>query len=160
MGETVRNLTFLIWAFCAMNSESVAQEGYSVISDEQGAFPTMVYAVSQKPDGEKDGILLEQPESASNPLGDPLTIPNNSAVSDEQPSEEQIEQNSSSTSEQATLSAGRKTLPSKDLGKDFQNTLLEANGMVYDVQAYPVEDLKAIGDSANPQTIYSPNVNP
>ena len=51
-------------------------------------------------------------------------------------------------------------LNSQQLGKDFQNTLMEANGMVYDVQAYPVEDFDAIGDPSNPQTIYSPNVNP
>ena len=37
---------------------------------------------------------------------------------------------------------------------------MEADGMVYDVQAYPTEDLKAIGNSSNPETIYSPNVNP
>ena len=48
---------------------------------------------------------------------------------------------------------------SNDLGRDFQNTLLEANGMVYDVQAYPLKDMGVIGNSANPKTIYSPNVN-
>ena len=48
----------------------------------------------------------------------------------------------------------------KELGKDFQNTLLEADGMVYDVQAYPEEDLKAIGNPSDPATLYSPNVNP
>ena len=45
------------------------------------------------------------------------------------------------------------------LGNDFENTLLEANDRVYDVQSYPEADFKAMGNSANPQTIYSPNVN-
>ncbi len=160
MGEAVRNLTFLMWAFCAMNSESFAREGYSVVSDEQNTPPTIVYAASKKPDGEKESVLLEQPAGAPNPLGDPLSIPNTPAVSGEQPSEISVEKNSSATAEQGALPMEEKQPSSKDLGKDFQNTLLEANGMVYDVQAYPVEDLKAIGNSANPQTIYSPNVNP
>ena len=48
----------------------------------------------------------------------------------------------------------------QQLGDKFQNTLMEANGMIYDVQAYPEADIPVIGDSANPKTIYSPNVNP
>ena len=46
-----------------------------------------------------------------------------------------------------------------ELGKQFRNTLLEANGRVYDIQSYPEQDFMLMNNSAEPQTIYSPNVN-
>ena len=51
------------------------------------------------------------------------------------------------------------TLSNHNLNQ-FQNTLMEANGMVYDVQAFPEADVPVISDTSNPETIYSPNVNP
>lgn len=110
--------------------------------------PTIVYGAAENPEGGQNVFVVEQPKGDNNPLGNPLPV-------DENPPEvfgfddEQERGQTTANSEQNT----------KNLGDDFQNTLLEANGRVYDVQSYPEQDFKAMGNSANPETIYSPNVN-
>lgn len=112
---------------------------------------TIVEASAMQPDGTKNTFIIEQPKGSPNPLGDPLVFP------DKTP---EISQQTENTSQSQNSSPKTEISKSSELGKDFQNTLLEANGMVYDVQAYPKEDIPVIENSANPQTIYSPNVNP
>ncbi len=113
--------------------------------------PTIVESSAVQSDGNKDTFIIEQPANSPNPLGNPLNIPNETP---------KIEQESNDADSLSAPPPKDVPLNSSELGNDFQNTLLEANGMVYDVQAFPKEDIPLIENSANPQTIYSPNVNP
>ncbi|MBE6444644.1 MAG: hypothetical protein E7019_01100 [Alphaproteobacteria bacterium] len=113
--------------------------------------PTIVESSAVQSDGNKDTFIIEQPANSPNPLGNPLNIPNETS---------KIEQESNNADSLSAPPPKDVPLNSSELGNDFQNTLLEANGMVYDVQAFPKEDIPLIENSANPQTIYSPNVNP
>lgn len=126
---------------------SISMPVYAQSINEESALPTVVYGSAATASGDENIAIVEQPENAANPLGDPLVIPSDGE--NKTPPLQPVE--------------NKKTTPDKtmsnDLGSDFQNTLLEANGMVYDVQAYPLKDMGAIGNSANPKTIYSPNVN-
>lgn len=165
MSEMMKNLAMLLWVACAVNSGSRPAHAQGIQEEnaqmQTETTPTIVIGKSKRPDGTTDEVIVEQPDNNINPLGNPLP--------------EVIEEPGRS----ATLPAGIKpvfpaaagprlpqqaqpgsNVSAEDLGKQFQNTLMEANGMVYDVQAYPVEDLKAIGNPSNPETIYSPNVNP
>lgn len=166
MDEAFRNVAVLVWALCAVNSESYAGENLVVAEENHTAAPTIVYGSAATPSGGRDETVVEQPEGAPNPLGNPITdenSENDANVSDESaaPASESKGVVKPSTAERpGTVPQPETPLNSQQLGKDFQNTLMEANGMVYDVQAYPVEDFDAIGDPSNPQTIYSPNVNP
>lgn len=157
MNEGFRNLALLVWALCAVNSNSYASDNKIVIAEEMTQeSPTIVYGAAKKADGEVDEVVVEQPQNGPNPLGNPIVIPEKYEAQAKVATPEG--KRFSASSPQST---GNEEAPNPQaLGKDFQNTLLEANGMVYDVQAYPEKDLKAIGNPSEPATIYSPNVNP
>ena len=165
MNEGMRNVALLVWALCAMNNDAYASGNKMMIAEENAAqMPTVVYAVSKKSPGESDEVIVEQPADSGNPLGDP--IPNRNRTVPEVIEDSSPAGNSENSAVQ-TQDQQQEAQPAPEfensqqqLGRDFQNTLLEANGMVYDVQAYPEKDLKAIGNPSNPETIYSPNVNP
>lgn len=73
MNEGFRNLALLVWALCAVNSNSYAQDSATVITEESStSAPTIVYGAARKADGETDEVLIEQPAGAPNPLGNPL----------------------------------------------------------------------------------------
>lgn len=73
MNEGFRNLALLVWALCAVNSNSYAQDSATVITEESStSAPTIVYGAARRADGETDEVLIEQPAGASNPLGNPL----------------------------------------------------------------------------------------
>lgn len=173
MNEGFRNIAVLLWAFCAMNNNSYAQDNQVVIAEEAASeAPTVVYGAARKADGSEEEVLVEQPADAANPLGDPIipvapTTVTTTPVINSMPSEVKNPQpgvsGNGAGSEQPDTQPqviGQPVVPEgQQLGDQFQNTLMEANGMVYDVQAFPEEDLKAIGNPSNPETIYSPNVN-
>lgn len=126
-----------------------------------GDVPTIVYGEADRADGGKNVFVVEQPQDAPNPLGNPLPnqdkpvevfgnvySPNTNKVvnyNSDQNYNTEVDQNKAQTL--------------KNLGDDFENTLLEANGRVYDIQSYPKADFKAMENPATPATIYSPNVN-
>ncbi len=134
----MRNFILLLWAMCAI--------------DAKAQVPTVVEGEALSSGGVEKAVVVVQPENAPNPLGDPIIVPA------AEPKAETVEPNSSAEGNKAPQS--NETQNSGTLGADFQNTLLEANGRVYDVQSYPEKDLPEISNPANPQTIYSPNVNP
>lgn len=138
--------------------------------------PTIVFGAAATPDGKQNTFIVEQPDGAPNPLGDPIMGNNNPPQVFDVPSEmtNQTSDNSQSApqpiadpnalSEQNTVEPTENVnnnLPqeAQSLGQDFQNTLMEANGRIYDVQSYPEQDINVMGNSSDPQTIYSPNVN-
>ena len=164
MGEGIRNFALLLWAACAINSDAHAQTTQA-IAEEQLDAPTEVMAVAKTSEGGDDVFIVEQPKDAPNPLGNPIEADGEDEISDEtMPSD--ISTNSLPSELNDKKGAGvndNNVVPesqAQQLGNKFQNTLMEANGMIYDVQAYPEADIPVIGDSANPETIYSPNVNP
>lgn len=174
MGEGMRTLTVLIWALCAVNSNSYAQSHNEVISEESTAgAPTIIYGAAKKADGKTDEVLLEQPQNAPNPLGDPITSSQapevfgngETAATTSATKTEKNNGNGGLESQGVAVTEGQPAASGSaeeavQLGRKFQNTLIEADGMVYDIQAYPTKDMEVIGNPADPQTIYSPNVNP
>ena len=151
------NRLWLVWAILLTGvSLGVAQEA----TDE---VPTVVFGSAATADGGQNAFMVEQAKDAPNPLGNPIETPERPTQVFDVPSEidsSAVEQNSEPVSAASSIN-NQENLPAEAqaLGKDFQNTVMEANGRVYDVQSYPEQDLKLMGNSANPQTIYSPNVN-
>ena len=157
----------VIIAFLHMVNNSYAQDGVNIVDDETANEETIVYGSAKEADGGSDSFIVEQPKGASNPLGDPIITPVQSE--NEEAQMQSLQTSDQSGGKDSTVSGVSNQLQQinpntpqgqEQLGNDFQNTLMEANGMVYDVQAYPEEDLEAIGNPSNPATLYSPNVNP
>ena len=134
----MRNFILLLWAVCAI--------------DAKAQMPTIVEGEALSSNGAKKTVVVVQPENAPNPLGDPIIVPAATIPA------EKAEPNNSTEDNKASEKSNLQNSDMTDA--DFQNTLLEANGRVYDVQSYPEKDLPEISNTANPQTIYSPNVNP
>ena len=139
--------------------------------------PTVVFGAAATPDGKQNTFLVEQPDGAENPLGDPITgndnppqvfdVQNemsNQSAGNNSASIPQPIKDENALNEQNTVGPNENLnsdLPqaAQELGQDFQNTLMEANGRIYDVQSYPEQDIKVMDNPSDPQTIYSPNVN-
>lgn len=128
--------------------------------------PTEVYGAANTSDGEKNVFVVEQPNNEENPLGNPL--PNVSGDTKQLSGQNDIQKENvvndkehNSANNINVYSGQTANLPQEDaeLGKQFRNTLLEANGRVYDIQSYPEQDFMLMSNPSEPQTIYSPNVN-
>ena len=118
-----------------------------------GGDDTIIYSSAATQDGKQNVFIVEQPKDAPNPLGNPIPNPNKPV---------EVFGNVYNKADDLTQPDTANTTANQqqqNLGNDFENTLLEANDRVYDIQSYPTADFKAMGDSANPKTIYSPNVN-
>lgn len=183
MSEALKNLTLLLWAMCAIHTEAYAAEKQGVAEENklqnEVTAPTLVYGSAQTASGGEDTFVVEQPDGAQNPLGDPLVEPQTPPKDYTLEQNQLVQSQSSSAAPASALGNGPQGVPvvgpdsngpqgvpvvgpdsAQELGNQFQNTLMEANGMVYDVQAFPQADVPVIDNSANPETIYSPNVNP
>ena len=126
------------------------------LADETGG--TVVYGAAATSDGGQNVFVVNQPNNLENPLGNPLYIPAGppKVFGHVQP-ETAINQEKSQTMPLQTNESPEQE--SISLGKDFQNTILEANDRVYDIQSYPKADFQVMENPTDPQTIYSPNVN-
>ncbi len=121
----------------------------------QAQEPTTVEAVANTPDGGKNIAIIEQPNS-ENPLGNPIVGPY--VAPKAYNAADALHDNINAVAGQTNTKGGL-LQHAQALGQQFKNTLMEANGEIYDVQSYPVQDVGVIGNNADPQTIYSPNVN-
>jgi len=149
MNEAVRNLAMLVWAVCAMSTDSTAYANAVFIGEEASSgSETTVYGAAKTPSGKTEEVVVEQPSANDNPLGNPIVSPENTTppvveLPTVQPSqsaletrpriEETLPQNPSVSSE-----------PPQAAAKQIQDTLYESGGRIYDVQSYPASDIKAI----------------
>lgn len=125
--------------------------------------PTVVLGEAERPDGKKNFFIVEQPKDSPNPLGNPIPSPNiPPEVFDIDKDSNENQQDNKWQSAPDIPQPIQNYSPQEEgvsLGKDFQNTLMEANGRIYDIQSYPEQDINVMNNPSDPQTIYSPNVN-
>ena len=122
---------------------------------------TLVYGAAARPDGGENVFVVAQPDNLENPLGNPIEGPLSPPEVFHSIPEVEVSQSQKNSSFQPSQSMENTApaLEAKSLGQDFQNTLLEADGRVYDVQSYPIQDMDVMENPTQPETIYSPNVN-
>ena len=148
MGEMLRNIVVLVWVASAINNTSYAAETDLNIQEEANKnSPTIIMGAAKTSEGNTEEDIVIQYNQ--NILGEPIPeyIDNSENKQEDDKPVKTPEDNSATET---------KPIPEGD----FQNTLMEANGMVYDVQAFPETDIPVISNPSNPKTIYSPNVNP
>lgn len=147
----MQKIFFLIWLF----------SGLGIMTEVAAEMPTIIEAEANTKDGGKNIAIVEQPADSGNPLGNPIVgayvAPKAYNAADGLSVYNHYnEQNDVMGDNQAEESVQNQAV---ELGHDFENTLIEANGRIYSTQSYPADDIEVIGNKTMPQTIYSPNVN-
>ena len=147
MNEAVRNLAVLLWAVCAMNNSSHASSGLVITEETTPSIPTVIMGEAVTPSGKKKEVIVEQPENAPNPLGNPIVddISSGANYAPEAPVAVQaedikpqnvIEQSAPS----GVLQPNEVALPQPST--QIENELYQSGNDIVDVQAYPIEDVK------------------
>lgn len=146
MNEALRNLTVLLWALTAVNTNSHAQTtGMTIQEETMQESPTLVYGASKKSSKESDEVLIEQPANAANPLGNPIVDDSTLEENPFAPKESAETVTKSETSSSKTVESN--TAPNNDYQNNPQqidNTLYESGNRIYDLQSYPVEDVNKV----------------
>ena len=114
--------------------------------------PTIVYGDSELPDKTHDSVILVQPENAQNPLGNPIVVPENlynteSAISEKTiPAKNNIPQNHKAVSIQQISEQNPPAFSEtpQELQNKIENTLYQGGDRIYDIQSYPLNDIKKI----------------
>lgn len=121
---------------------------------------TVVFGAANTPSGGKDEALVEQVPDGGNPLGDPITAPDNdaglpvspasqeNAETTNRPAEPQTEPIVQS-SKQGQLKPWQEPLPQPS--DKIENELYQSGNDIIDVQAYPIKDVS---------TVTEPNIQP
>ena len=163
MNEALRNLTMLMWAMCAINSESYAQMNQSAVCEENmgGSVPTVIYGASRKAPGDPDEFVVEQAAGSSNPLGSPIVTETNADSSDAVEAKLSGQKAKSKNPAPEVLPSLNEELPQnppvspqdspQQVNEQIQNTLYKSGDRIYDVQSYPASDIN---------TISEPNIDP
>ena len=159
MNEALRNFTVLLWAICAINSNSYAGSYKVTIQEERlPEAPTVIIGEALSPSGRLKKAIVEQPAGAPNPLGNPIvdegsndsaaSAPDVPEVSDAEKPQQPIEpvMQSSSSGE---LQPGQVTLPQPS--NRIENELYQSGDDIVDVQAFPIKDI---------QEAETPNIQP
>lgn len=153
MGEALRNVVVLVWALSAVNSNAEAKPNVTVISEElNSSQPTIVYGAAEEKNGQKDEVIVEQPAAGDNPLGNPIAMPDDASqpvevpiVNDNQENKAEVKKPSAEINEITPQNPkiSPENTPQK-MDDEIQNTLYESGDRIYDVQSYPVKDVKDI----------------
>lgn len=118
--------------------------------------PTVIFGQAATPDGGTDSMLLEQPENAPNPLGNPIVLPPEPKVESELPvqnlpaNERQKSSNPTETPENMItqdLPANPQPSAQYTLQKEdsmIQNTIYRGTDRLYDIQSIPLKELDKI----------------
>lgn len=122
--------------------------------------PTVVFGASQSAPGVYDEYTVSQPENSPNPLGDPIVAPQPvEQQSSSQPSDANTDTPTTSTPEDqpnvVKQSSPQDPAPfsvsPQQEQNQIENTLYQGGNRIYDIQSYPLQDIK---------TITEPNINP
>lgn len=141
--------------------------------------PTVVFGAAENAQGGQEGYLVVQPENAPNPLGNPIApvsqlsdtqtsemVPNAASQGSENLSDKEplipLDQASDDSLEKIRTP---QNVVHENLNQDpapfsetpqqeqnqIENTLYEGGDRIYDIQSYPLEDIK---------TVTEPNIDP
>lgn len=125
--------------------------------------PTVVFGASQTAPGVYDGTILTQPENAPNPLGNPIVAPQPvDHQSDTPPQTDSISaagqlaqsgdpQQPNVINQTAPQDPAPFSVSPSVQQNQIENTLYQGGNRIYDVQSYPLNDIK---------TITKPNIDP
>lgn len=158
MNEALRNFTVLLWAVCAINSNSYAGSSKVTIREEpRPAQPTVIIGEALTPSGRMKKAVVEQPAGASNPLGDPIVDEADEPAAPIAP----VVPVAGETEKHQPVNLVRQSSPSGELqpgqvalpqpSNRIENELYQSGDDIIDVQAFPTDDV---------QEAETPNIQP
>ena len=160
MNEAVRNLAVLLWAVCAMNGNSFANDGLIIREENIPTSPTVIIGKAVTPTGKMREEIVVQPENAPNPLGNPIvdeptanTSSETTAPMTETQNEQEIPHIIKQSRQSGELSPDSVALPQPS--NRIENELYQSGNDIIDVQAYPIEDVKEVTEPNIQPTIVS-----
>lgn len=120
-----------------------AQDVIETLADKNDE--TMIFGEAQNANGTMNEVVVEQPQNAKNPLGNPIPenvrapafSPADTVQSRTLPQTNGIEQNSIQNPSDSQMTP-------QQMNNEIQNRLYQEGNRVYDVQSYPADDLKTI----------------
>lgn len=122
----------------------------------QSPTPTVVFGQSQTAKGKEDSFLIVQPADGGNPLGNPIVTPIEQTSPLRTPTAQrtpidQAQEPTDVISQSAAQDPAPFSETSAQQQNQIQNTLYQGGDRIYDVQSYPIKDIK---------TITEPNIQP
>ena len=135
----------IFFAFC----------GAARAGDDTNSTPTMVIGAAKNADGKIDVMVLQQPEDAPNPLGNPLLEPPPQIQQPTPPAPAKDSTDSTKASNADTIPYAitddmpinpqftPETTPQIE-AKKIQSTIYEDDGRIYDIQSVPVQDISKV----------------
>ena len=153
MNEALRNFAVLLWAVCAINSNSYAGSDKPIIQEENlPEAPTVIMGEAMTSSGQLNKVVVEQPAGAPNPLGDPIVddsdTTNLSAQANSAPTVDVSRQNlvpiASQSAPSGVLQPGEVALPqpANQPSNQIENEMYQSGDDIIDVQAFPINDVK------------------
>ncbi len=140
----------LLAGFTAFSAN--AQDVIETLANENSE--TVVFGEAQNANGSVNEVLLEQPQNAGNPLGDPIPdyVPqtNNQQIIHAQATPLQDISGVSQVSEQNPSDS---QMTPAQMNNEIQNKLYQEGNRIYDVQSYPASDLETINKNGQDEAI-------
>ncbi len=152
MDEALRNLTMILWAYCAVNTSKPVEAKMVTINEEVPPVQeTVVYGAARTPSGKENVFEIEQPADAPNPLGNPIVEDEGDTVVGSSDNSVSQAVSSSDTEKQPKIIArdavgeamGPGQLPLPENGK-IENELYQQGSDIIDVQAFPIQDVNEV----------------
>ena len=152
MNEALRNFAVLLWAVCAINSNSYAGSDKPIIQEENlPETPTVIMGEAASPSGQINQVVVEQPANAPNPLGNPIVGDGDSnnppAQANPAPTIDVSRQNlvpiASQSAPSGVLQPGEVALPqpANQPSNQIENEMYQSGDDIIDVQAFPMKDV-------------------
>ena len=145
----MRNLAVLLWAVCAMNSNSYASDGLVIKEETLPSVPTVIMGEAVTPSGKVRKVTVEQPDNAPNPLGNPIVVGGDEVMPNKPEPKNNAEGNALSEKEAITQSAPLEELKPNEVplpqpSSNMESELYQSGDDIVDVQAYPIDDVKKV----------------
>ena len=112
--------------------------------------PTIVYGESELSNGKSDSYLIEQPQNAPNPLGNPIVTPPQKQNNIQPKIPDSIYEPESSNSQNLDIHQISDQNPPpfavspQQMQNKIENTLYQGGNRIYDIQSYPLDDINKI----------------
>ena len=152
MDEALRNLTMILWAYCAVNSSKPVEAKVVMINEETPPVQeTFVYGAAQTSSGKENVFEIEQPDGASNPLGNPIAETGHDESSEKSagadtlavPSQPKKNVSKLIADDEVGENLGSGQIPLPENGK-IENELYQQGDDIVDVQAFPIDDVNEV----------------
>ena len=116
---------------------------------------TVVFGEAQNADGTTNEVLLEQPQNAGNPLGNPITDDTTSTAGTNavQPLTTKNMPLTLGVAQNSLQNPTDSQMTPEQMNNEIQNKIYQEGNRIYDVQSYPADDLKTVNQNGQNEAI-------